>query len=250
MTAIPSALLRGDFHVHSTFSDDAHSTIDENLAAAAAIGLTEIRLVDHVRQSTDWVPDFLAAVAAAPPRDRLSVRTGVEAKILNARGELDLPPGLVVGRGGVDVVLIADHQFPGLDGPWSPEVTKDKLAAGLSVPDALDLLVGATVAAMESVERGQLAHCFSILPKIGLGESDLTDEQLATWATAAADTGTLIEVNEKWGCPGPRALRAALAAGAVLVASTDSHLASDIGRYSLVEDILAETDQLEKATAS
>jgi putative hydrolase len=249
MSATPGTLLRGDFHVHSTFSDDAQSTIAENLAAAGAMGLTEIRLVDHVRQSTDWVPDFLSAVAAAPHGDGLTVRTGVEAKILNARGELDLPPGLVVGPGGVDVVLIADHQFPGLDGAWSPEATKAKLAAGLGVPDALDLLVGATVAAMESVEWGQLAHCFSILPKIGLAESDLTDEQLATWAAAAADTGTLIEVNEKWGCPGPRALRAALAAGAVLVASTDSHHAGDVGRYSRVADILAQTNQLEKATA-
>ncbi|HMH59048.1 MAG TPA: hypothetical protein VK537_07690, partial [Galbitalea sp.] len=70
------------------------------------------------------------------------------------------------------------------------------------------------------------------------------------WAAAAANTGTLIEVNEKWGCPGPRALGAALAAGAGLVASTDSHLASDVGRYSRVADILIATDQLMKAVAS
>jgi putative hydrolase len=250
MTGTLSALTSGDFHVHSTFSDDAQSTIAENLAAAAAVGLTEIRLVEHVRRSTTWVPDFLSEVAAAPRHDGLTVRTGVEAKILNARGELDLPQGLVVGPGGVDAVLIADHQFPGLDGAWSPDVTKVKLAAGLSASDALDLLVGATVAAMESVEWGQLAHCFSILPKIGLAESDLSDEQLATWAAAAANTGTLIEVNEKWGCPGPRALRAALAAGAKLVASTDSHLANEVGRYSRVTAILAETSQLKEAATS
>jgi putative hydrolase len=249
MTRTLNTLTSGDFHVHSAFSDDAHSTIAENLAAAAALGLTEIRLVDHVRQSTTWVPDFLGAVAAAPRHDGLTVRTGVEAKILNARGELDLPRDLVVGPGGVDAVLIADHQFPGLDGAWTPEVTKGKLAAGLSVSDALDLLIGATVAAMESVEWGQLAHCFSILPKIGLAESDLTDEHLATWAAAAAGTGTLIEVNEKWGCPGPRALRAALVAGAGLVASTDSHEASEVGRYSQVTAILAETSQLREAAA-
>jgi putative hydrolase len=233
-------LLTGDFHVHSTFSDDARSTIAENLAAASDMGLAEIRLVDHVRQSTTWVPEFLAAVAASPTYDGLVVHTGVEAKMLNARGELDLPPGLVIGAGGVDAVLIADHQFPGLDGAWTPDQTKSKLAAGLSASDALDLLVGATIAAMQSVEAGQLAHCFSILPKIGLAETDLTDEQLGAWAAAAADTGTLIEVNEKWACPSPRSLRAALAAGARLVASTDSHDARDVGRYSAVAGILEE----------
>jgi putative hydrolase len=231
-------MLRGDYHVHSTFSDDATGTIEENLAAAAAVGLAEIRLIDHVRQSTTWVKDFVAAVAAAPGHDGLTVLTGVEAKILNARGELDIPSDLVVGPGGVDAIVIADHQFPGFDGAWTPEDTKLRIATGLSVSDTLDLLIGATVAAMESVERGQLAHSFSILPKIGLAEDALTAEHLAAWAQGAARTGTLIEVNEKWSCPGPRALRAAIAAGATLVASTDSHVSGDVGRYDAVRSIL------------
>jgi putative hydrolase len=231
-------MIRGDYHVHSTFSDDAVSTIEENLAAASEMGLAQIRLIDHVRQSTTWVPEFLAAVAAAPRHDGVTVLTGVEAKILNSRGELDIPADLVVGRGGVDAIVIADHQFPGLDGAWSPDETRARIAAGLRVSDALDLLIGATVAAMESVESGQLAHCFSILPKIGLSEDDLTDEHLAVWARAAQATGTLVEVNEKWDCPEPRALRAALAAGATLVASTDSHVSTDVGRYSRVIDLL------------
>lgn len=244
MTVDLGSLLQGDHHVHSTFSDDARSTVSENLAAASRQGLTEIRLVDHVRQSTTWVPDFLATVRAAPTFTDLAVSTGVEAKILNARGELDLPPGLTLGPTGVNVVLIADHQFPGLDGAWTPEETRSRIAAGLSVSDTLDLLVGATVAAMESVEWGQLAHCFSILPKIGLDESQLSDEHLFAWAAAAASTGTVVEVNEKWGCPSPRSLRAALDAGVTLVASSDSHVATEVGRYTRVSGILSATEAL------
>jgi putative hydrolase len=227
--------LDGDFHVHSTFSDDAESTLAENLDAAHERGITTIRLVEHVRRSTAWVPDFLAAVARESRRDDLVVLTGVEAKLLDATGRLDLPPELT----GVDTVLIADHQFPSPEGePWTPTETRRRLAGDLSVEAAMELLITGLVKAMQSTPSAQLAHCFSILPKIGLDEDDLNDDQLARWADSAAGTGTSIELNEKWHCPGPRAVAAALAAGAELVAATDSHVASDVGRYDWVRGMV------------
>jgi putative hydrolase len=226
--------LLGDHHVHSTFSDDAVSTLQENVAAAHAAGLTELRLVDHVRTSTTWVPEFVAAVAALEISDGLTVHTGVEAKILDSTGALDVPPGL----DGIDRILIADHQFPGVGEPWTPATTLERLAAGLTVDDALDLLIGGLVGAMHRYPGNQLAHCFSILPKVGLAESDLGPERLRVWAETAAATDTLVEVNEKWACPGPAALEAARTAGARLVASTDSHVASDVGRYDAVTGLL------------
>lgn len=232
MTAHPELL--GDHHVHSTFSDDAVSTLAENVAAAHAAGLTELRLVDHVRTTTTWVPEFLAAVATLEIPDGLTVHTGVEAKILDSTGLLDVPPGL----DGVDRILIADHQFPGVGEPWSPSTTLERLAAGLTADDALDLLIGGLVGAMHRYPGNQLAHCFSILPKVGLDETDLGPERLRVWAETAAATDTLVEVNEKWACPGPLALAAAHTAGARLVASTDSHDAEDVGRYDAVTGLL------------
>ncbi len=229
-------LVRTDHHVHSTWSDDAVSTTRENLAAARDAGLASVRMVDHVRTSTTYVPEFLAEVAALPPVEGLEVLTGVEAKILDASGRLDVPADLVVGPGGVDRVLIADHQFPGPDGPWSPRRTLEEMAHGLAAQDALGILVEATVRAMDRAGRGQLAHVFSLLPKIGLAESDLTDEHVAAVAQAAVRTGTTVEVNEKWRCPGPRVVDAFAAAGVTLVGSTDSHEASSVGRYSWVAE--------------
>jgi putative hydrolase len=229
-------LLRGDHHVHSTFSDDARSTVAENIAAASLAGLTEVRLVEHVRNSTTWVPDFLAVVSSEPVPDGLTVLTGVETKLLDARGRLDLPDGHLA----VDRVVIADHQFPGPEGPWTPAETSARLAGGLGVGDAMELLIGGLIAAMESTPSAQLAHCFSILPKVGLSEDDIGDERLAAWAAAAARTGTTVEVNEKWGCPSPRSIRAVLAAGGVLVAATDAHDASEVGVYRRVRALLEE----------
>lgn len=232
--------LNGDWHVHSQFSDDATSTMAENIRAAADRGIRHLRLIDHVRVSTTWVPEFLAAIAEQRRTlpDSLTLHTGVEAKILDASGALDIPADLVLGTGGVDGIVIADHQFPGPDGPWTPDRTRAELAAGLSTTDALATLVQATIGAMRLAPAGQLAHPFSILPKIGLSEDELHDDLLAEWADAAAATGTSIEVNEKWACPGVRVIRAARAAGATVVAATDSHVAADVGRYDRVITLL------------
>ena len=227
--------LRGDHHVHSTFSDDAVSSIEENVAAATTAGLAELRLVDHVRVDTSWVPEFVAAVHALDVPEGLTVRTGVEAKMLDTGGALDVP----VLPAGVDRILIADHQFPGTDGPWSPTATRERIATGrLSVDGALDLLIAAYAAVMSRYPGNQLAHAFSILPKIGIEEARLGADRLAAWAAACAATETVVEVNEKWGCPGPEALAAAQAAGVALVASTDSHDAAEVGRYERVAVLL------------
>jgi putative hydrolase len=232
--------LDADYHVHSTFSDDAVSTIEENLAAAMAAGLTTVRFIDHVRASTPWVSEFVAAVAALTVPNGITVLTGVETKIMDVAGTLDLPDDIVSGDVRVDAIVMADHQFPGPDGPWTPEHTIAQLAAGLAPSDALDQLIDAYVAAMVAFPGGQLAHPFSILPKVGLSEAQLTDQQLERWASTAAATKTMIEVNEKWACPSPRTLAAAFAAGAIVVAATDSHTAADVGSYSRVSALLGE----------
>nr|WP_239071234.1 PHP domain-containing protein [Cellulomonas chitinilytica] len=232
--------LRGDHHVHSSFSDDAVSTPAENLAAAVAAGLDTIRMVDHVRLTTTYVPDFLSVVRALPPVDGLTVLTGVEAKILDASGAVDAPPEVLAALGtghGADRVLLADHQFPGTDGPWSPRVVTQLIEDGFAPPDAVEMLVTATIRAVRRVGRAQLAHPFSLLPKIGLTEDDVPDELLDALADVAVATGTPVEVNEKWRCPGERVVARWWGAGVELVASTDAHVATDVGVYTWLSPV-------------
>jgi len=225
-------ILRSDYHVHSTFSDDAVSTLAENIAAAAALTLETVRLIDHVRASTTWVPEFLAAVAAEQIPERLEVLTGVEAKMMDVTGRLDIPADL-----GDLTVVIADHQFPGTDGPWSPDEVKQRLARGELAPaDAVGMLFEAYVAAMRGRPGSQLAHPFSILPKIGLHDVRSTfelasDAQRDEFVAVAVETHTSVEINQKWGVssllPLPELLEAEL-----IVAASDAHNAVDVGGYS------------------
>ena len=219
-------LLRSDFHVHSTFSDDAVSTLAENIAAAAERGLETVRLIDHVRASTTWVPEFVAAVAAERVPDGLRVLTGVEAKMMDVDGGVDIPPGL-----GDLVIVIADHQFPGHDGPLHPEQVRARIAEGALAPaDAIAMVFTAYSAAMRAYPESQLAHPFSIVPKIGLPDAVAESAQLDEFVAVAIATNTTVEVNQKWGVSPLLPLRDLLAAGLV-VAASDSHVATDVGVY-------------------
>ncbi len=229
------AALDEDHHVHSAFSDDAVSTVAENVRAARERGLRVIVLADHVRQSSAWIPEFVAAVRDLEPGPGLQVLAGVEAKILNGAGELDLPPSLR----GVDRVLIADHQYPGDHGPVPPQDVRAALERReCSAADIIDGLVAATLGALERAALPQLAHLFSLLPKMGLDEADVPGAALDHLAQGCYRAGARVEVNEKWGCPSPRTIRALAAAGVPLVASTDSHDCATIGRYQRVRGIL------------
>jgi putative hydrolase len=222
--------LAEDYHVHSTFSDGA-STLEQNLAAAARRGLHMLCLVDHVRRDTGWIPEFRAAVGALRPVSGLEILCGLEAKILDRAGHLDIPAEI----GQIDLVLIADHQFPSGDGPVGPAQLRAMLAAGrLSPAEAVECLVEATANAAARTERPLLAHLFSVLPKAGLSELDVPGPLLAWLARRASQAGALVEVNEKWSCPSARVITAFARAGVPIVASTDSHDCRHVGRYSTV----------------
>jgi putative hydrolase len=216
--------------VHSTFSDGS-GTVEENVRAAHRLGLNRVGLVDHVRRSTPWVPDFVRGVATLNARVGLDVECCVEAKILDQAGNLDLPGDLT----GVHRVLAADHQFPGPSGPIHPSVVRDALRQGQAAASGVVAgLVGATIAAMEQRAGLLLAHLFSLLPKVGLDEGDVRDDQLERLADAARRSGAAVEISERWRCPTPRVASVFLGAGVPVLAGTDAHAPHLIGKYDYV----------------
>jgi putative hydrolase len=223
----PRPTVTADQHVHSTFSDGEHSPA-ENVAAALALGLGTVALTEHVRRSTTWLPHFVRAVDGL--RDApITLRCGVEAKLLDVAGRLDVPDDL----SGVELLLVADHQVPTPIGPAPPDVVAAALArAAIRAPEVIGWLIEATMAASTTAgPQVVLAHLFSILPKLGLTEAAVPDALLSALAGRCRDTGAWLELNEKWGCPGPRVIGAFVAAGVPLVFGSDAHRRESIGRF-------------------
>jgi putative hydrolase len=233
VTPLPVVDRLRDLHTHSDLTDGADSP--EAMAdAAQAAGLQTWGLSDHVRADSDWVPDYVTRVRGLR-RDGLVIRCGVEVKILDDPGRLDLPARLPA----LDYVLIADHQFPSADGPVSPREMTRRLEAGETTPEAVvDTLIRATCAAVALAPApAVVVHPFSLLPKMGLSEDALGDDHLAALAAACRDADAPVEINEKWRCPSAATLTKLVALGVALVAGSDAHRCADVGRWSYLDQV-------------
>ncbi|MGW6412886.1 PHP domain-containing protein [Streptomyces vinaceus] len=239
---LSTSVLRTDLHTHTDFSD-GHDPLERVVAAAESAGLDTLVLTDHVRSDTTYLPQYTAAVRAARATTRVTLVCGVEAKIMNTDGHLDLPDDLT----GVEHIALADHRFPLPDGPAHPEEIRSLLNAGtLTSAAVLRMLVAATTRAVEAVpgrRTAHLAHLFSILPKCGLAEDAVDAGLIAPLARACRQRGVAVELNEKWRCPSPRTAALLAHAGVRLGAGSDAHRAEAVGAFGWVTGALASAEQ-------
>ncbi len=144
------------------------------MAVARDRGLRTLCLADHVRGGTGWVPDFVSAVRPLRALAGIEILAGVETKILDRAGRLDLPASI----DGIDLVLIADHQFPGDAGPVHPQEMREALESGqASAPDVISCLVEATANAVQ-----RLASAPSPAPPAKPGPAAAADRALVQLA--------------------------------------------------------------------
>ncbi len=232
-----------DMHVYSTFSD-GENTIEENVAEAERIGLTELVFADRVRADSKWVPAYVTAVREAGKQTPVVLQCAVEAKILDIYGCLDLPGELI----GIDAVYAVSHQAPSPDGPMNPRSTRERIEAGELDPQMiLRWMVAGTVAALHRHEHVVIGHLFSALPTLGLEEGDVSPELVDSLAIAAAEADARIEVDEHWRCPTAQTLRPFLRHGVPILLSSGSHDCQTIGRYDYCAGVVRELREPELA---
>ena len=235
-----------DMHTHSTFSDGLGS-IQDNIAFASRSGLNELAFTDHVRRDTEWLPDYVTALRVARRMTDLRIRIGVEAKLLDLDGALDVPER----RHGVEWLYAADHRIPWPGGALAPAEMRALIDAGRATEsDVVDALITATERCLRRYERVVVAHLFSALRRLRIDESVVPDAALDHLAATAAAQGAEIEIDERWRCPGARTVAHFLAAGVPVRASTDSHRPDTIGEYTFVRQVLDELASIDETTCA
>lgn len=205
------ALLRGDCHTHSDWSDGG-SPIREMAEAARGIGHDYVVLTDHSPRltvanglSAERLREQLAVVAAL--NDELApfrILTGIEVDI-NEDGSLDQEPDLLAE---LDVVVASVHS---------------KLRA------PADQMTARMLAAIADPHVNVLGHCTGrlVTGRETTGQGKRPESQFdadAVFAACAA-RGVAVEINSRPERldPPKRLLRLAVEAGCVFAVDTDAH---------------------------
>ncbi len=209
-----------DCHIHTLASGHAYSTIDECARASADKGLELIAITDHAPTMPGAAHIFYFENLKILPRVMYGVEVlrGIEANILDFGGRLDVYDELL---GQLDFVIASMH-VPCI----KPGTRAENTAAVLG--------------AMENRHVDAIGH-----PDDSRFEYDF-----AEIARAAADTRTLIEVNNSSLLPtsfrkGAREAYLALLgecakAGAQLIVNSDAHYHGLIGGHDAALALLAE----------
>lgn len=196
-------LLRGDWQVHTTWSD-GKNTIADYCEQARRKGLRLIAFTEHVRRELRYDFDAYADEVAEHRRKYpdLILLAGCEAKVLNCDGELDASPRVLERA---DVVLGAFHSFA------EPERYLEALAAMLSNPWV-----------------DSWAHPTLYAQKRGI---TLTDEDETRLVRLCMEKRVLVEFNAKYDLPKPSLREKVHALGATYVYGSDAHSVAELGRH-------------------
>jgi DNA polymerase (family X) len=207
---VTRAHIRGDLHMHTTFSDGQNSLRDM-VDSSAALGYEYIAISDHSEHaaaSRTLTADLLARQRQEIARLRdeypqLTIFHGIEADIL-ANGSIDCPDAILAS---LDLVLASLHERHGHDGK---QLTERCLQA-----------IRHPLVTIITHPANQL-----------VGRRAGYDMDYAAIYEAAAETGTALEID---GAPGHLDLdgehaRAAIASGVTLTIDSDSHRARALDR--------------------
>jgi putative hydrolase len=141
---VGDSVLPVDYHMHTDFSD-GDSSISAYVETAREMGLSEIAITDHCWRRSDWIPDYVETIRAIDEEyDDISILVGLEAKVIDRDGTIDVAPE---DADQVDFVMGVVHRYqPEATEPYDDICNFDaEEAAELERDYTLELLSNPTV---------------------------------------------------------------------------------------------------------
>lgn len=178
-----------DYHMHTTYSD-GDSTIAEYVERARELGLEEIAITDHVWRSSDWVADYVEEVRAVADDTDLTVHVGLEAKVIDREGSVDVAPE---DADRVDFVMGVVHRYrPNADPPHDDSCNYTPREATRHERDL-------TLALLENPTVDVVGHPTRNYHKFHYDEDapEYPDEYLETMIEKADSVGKPLEYNAR-----------------------------------------------------
>jgi len=216
-----------DVHCHTVNSGHAYSTVYENAAHAASIGLTHIGISDHAPAMPGGTHLYTFTNLCTMPEEFCGVRVfkGVECNILSETGELDLPADLLAK---MDFVIGSLHR-------------------GIFPPSSCEVHTRTLIAAMENNPS---------LHIIGHPSCLFFDIELESVVAAAARTHTIIEINNQSLDPTSyrfngmetqlEICRLCKKYGVPVLASSDAHSCTLVGEVSRAKEVILAAEMPEE----
>lgn len=204
-----------DLHLHTNYTDGTAS-IYEMAEQAQNRGVTEILFSEHVRHTSTYFPEFAAQVRATD-FEGVKIFVGVEAKVLNPDGQLDLSAETAAM---CDAIIGSVHSPPG-DGTtaasWSKMNPQDALALEFKLAAAI---VTSSPAHVLGHPLGMCITKFQLQPL----------EELSELARLCAVHGKAFELNPRY-CANVEAwLQIVTEANCPVSIGSDAHKVQDVGR--------------------
>ena len=137
-----------EMQVHTDWTDGKNS-VEEMIFAASGKGLETFAFTEHARASSVYFPKFKEKVRTlSSDFPNMRVLCGVEVKILNFSGDLDLAPEI---ESSAEIKLASVHSFP---------VAKNKrvMAGSFKFEDAANIERDLAVSAIKTGRADVLAH--------------------------------------------------------------------------------------------
>ena len=212
--------LIADLHIHTVSSGHAYSTLEEYVAEAKRIGLKMIAITDHGPAMPGGPHYYHFSNMRMIPREinGIKVLRGIEANIINDKGEIDLTEQ-EIKWGELDIVMAAMHPRVGYENQGEEKNTEVLLKT------------------LQNPYVNVIAHPGN--PKYPVKIKEIVK--------AAKEKGILIEINNSsdFSRPGSHERCVEIARevkriGWKVITGTDSHISTMLGRFDEALALLSE----------